>query len=67
MTEQSDNLLAATAGSVGIVEARRASFEEPLALSSGATLPAFELMYETYGRLNAGKSNAILVCHALNA
>ena len=67
MTEQSDNLLTATAGSVGIVEARRASFEEPLALSSGATLPAFELMYETYGRLNAGKSNAILVCHALNA
>jgi len=67
MTEQSDNLLTATAGSVGIVEARRASFEEPLALSSGATLPAFELMYETYGRLNAEKSNAILVCHALNA
>ncbi|HTR59301.1 MAG TPA: homoserine O-acetyltransferase [Casimicrobiaceae bacterium] len=56
-----------TAGSVGIVEAQRASFDEPLALSSGATLPAFELMYETYGRLNAAKSNAILVCHALNA
>src|SRR5208283_3544238 len=35
--------------------------------SSGATLPAFELVYETYGTLNAGRSNAILVCHALNA
>jgi len=53
--------------SVGIVEAQRAVFDEPLALSSGATLPQFELMYETYGRLNADRSNAILVCHALNA
>ena len=59
MVEKSD--------SVGIVEAQRASFAEPLALSSGATLPAFELMYETYGELNAERSNAILVCHALNA
>jgi homoserine O-acetyltransferase/O-succinyltransferase len=67
MTEHNDNLVDGTAGSVGIVEAQRASFDEPLALSSGATLPAFELMYETYGRLNAAKSNAILVCHALNA
>src|SRR5215831_5419629 len=56
-----------TSGSVGIVEAQRASFTEPLRLSSGATLPAFELMYETYGELNAERSNAILVCHALNA
>ena len=54
-------------GSVGIVQPRRAAFTEPLALSSGATLPAFELMYETYGELNADRSNAILVCHALNA
>jgi homoserine O-acetyltransferase len=53
--------------SVGIVEAKRAVFDEPLSLSSGATLPQFELMYETYGRLNADRSNAILVCHALNA
>ncbi|HSS06068.1 MAG TPA: alpha/beta fold hydrolase, partial [Rhodanobacteraceae bacterium] len=67
MTEHSDNLVDGMAGSVGIVEAQRASFDEPLALSSGATLLAFELMYETYGRLNAAKSNAILICHALNA
>src|ERR1700758_2027873 len=67
MTEHNDNLVGGSAGSVGMVEAQRASFDEPLALSSGATLPAFELMYETYGRLNAAKSNAILVCHALNA
>ena len=56
-----------TSGSVGIVEAQRASFTEPLTLSSGATLPEFELMYETYGRLDDERSNAILVCHALNA
>ena len=67
MTEQNDNLTAAIPGSVGVVEAQRAAFDQPLALSSGATLPAFELMYETYGKLNANKSNAILVCHALNA
>jgi homoserine O-acetyltransferase len=54
-------------GSVGIVQPRRAAFTEPLALSSGATLPAFELMYEIYGELSADRSNAILVCHALNA
>ena len=54
-------------GSVGVVQPQRAAFAEPLTLSSGATLPAFELMYETYGTLNADRSNAILVCHALNA
>jgi homoserine O-acetyltransferase/O-succinyltransferase len=54
-------------GSVGIVQPQRAAFGEPLTLSSGATLPAFELMYETYGTLDADRSNAILVCHALNA
>ncbi len=59
--------MTAAPGSVGIVQPQRAAFDEPLRLSSGATLPAFELMYETYGTLNAERSNAILVCHALNA
>ena len=53
--------------SIGIVEAQRALFEEPFAFRSGAEIPRFELMYETYGRLNAARSNAVLVCHALNA
>jgi homoserine O-acetyltransferase len=35
-------------------------------LRSGAVVPAFDLVYETYGTLNAAKSNAILVCHALS-
>lgn len=54
-------------GSVGIVAPQTAAFDVPLRLRSGATLPAFELAYETYGTLNATRSNAVLVCHALNA
>ncbi len=42
-------------------------FAEPLALTSGASIRAYDLSYETYGRLNADCSNAVLVCHALNA
>ncbi len=42
-------------------------FAEPLALQSGASLGDYHLAYETYGTLNAGKSNAVLICHALNA
>jgi homoserine O-acetyltransferase len=53
-------------GSVGIVRAQRATFEEPLNFSCGKVLPRYELMYETYGTLNTDKSNAILVCHALS-
>jgi homoserine O-acetyltransferase len=39
---------------------------EPLVLRSGAVLPGFELVFETYGTLNAARSNAVLVCHALS-
>jgi len=42
-------------------------FSEPLQLQSGATIADYTLMYETYGQLNASKSNAVLICHALNA
>ena len=55
------------AGRTVIVEAKKAAFTEPLALKSGAVLPAYEIAYETYGTLNAARSNAVLVCHALNA
>lgn len=54
-------------GSVGTVAPQKALFDAPLRLRSGASLPAFELAYETYGTLNAARSNAVLVCHALNA
>jgi len=39
---------------------------QPLRLDSGAQLAPLEIAYKTYGRLNAEKSNAILVCHALS-
>jgi homoserine O-acetyltransferase len=42
-------------------------FAQPLLLQSGASLRDYMLMYETYGTLNADNSNAVLVCHALNA
>jgi homoserine O-acetyltransferase len=42
-------------------------FEAPLSLKSGASIRAYNLTFETYGTLNADKSNAVLVCHALNA
>ena len=51
---------------VGLVEAKRAHFDTPLTLRSGEVLPAYDLVYETYGTLNADASNAILVCHALS-
>ncbi|SCK15274.1 homoserine O-acetyltransferase [Vogesella sp. LIG4] len=54
------------ASSVGIVSAQRALFETPLELASGMTLPGYELVFETYGELNAERSNAILICHALS-
>ena len=42
-------------------------FAEALLLQSGASVRDYTLAYETYGSLNADKSNAVLVCHALNA
>ncbi|MDE2611903.1 MAG: homoserine O-acetyltransferase [Burkholderiales bacterium] len=53
--------------SIGPVTPQRAHFAEPLPLASGSALADYELVYETYGTLNAARSNAVLVCHALNA
>jgi homoserine O-acetyltransferase/O-succinyltransferase len=53
--------------SVGVVTPQVARFEEPFEFRSGRSIPRYELMYETYGTLNAARSNAVLVCHALNA
>ncbi|MGB2832750.1 MAG: homoserine O-acetyltransferase [Methylotenera sp.] len=52
--------------SVGFVVPQNAHFDTPLTLKSGAVLPQFDLVYETYGKLNADKSNAVLICHALS-
>ncbi len=53
--------------SIGIVTPQSMHFTQPLSLQSGATLSDYTLVYETYGTLNADASNAVLVCHALNA
>ena len=53
--------------SVGTVTPQSARFAEPIRLKSGAVIGEYELVYETYGKLNAERSNAVLVCHALNA
>ena len=53
--------------SLGVVTPASMHFASPLPLQSGAALCDYNLVYETYGRLNAGRSNAVLVCHALNA
>lgn len=58
--------MSSTTSSVGIVSPQVAHFTEPLTLKSGVVLPQFDLVYETYGKLNSSKSNAVLVCHALS-
>ena len=56
-----------SARSVGVVTPQTMKFDAPLQLASGASFAPYELAVETYGRLNAERSNAVLVCHALNA
>lgn len=52
--------------SVGLVAPQSAHFDTPLPLKSGEVLTQYHLTYETYGELNADKSNAVLICHALS-
>jgi homoserine O-acetyltransferase len=54
-------------GQLGDVSPQRMAFAQPLRLRSGLELRDYEMVYETYGSLNAARSNAVLVCHALNA
>jgi len=53
-------------GSVGIVIPQYFQHDDTFGLVSGQTLDGFTLAYETYGELNADKSNALLICHALS-
>ena len=52
--------------SVGIVKPEVYHFDEPLTLRSGKIIPTYDLVVETYGKLNKHKTNAILICHALS-
>ena len=68
-TKPSETQLEVVKGSLGVVETRQFTFAEGpdvFQLESGENLGPVTLAYETYGQLNAGKSNAILVLHALS-
>ena len=52
--------------SIGIVKPKIFKCANPIKLSCGMTLDNYELIYETYGKLNKNKDNAVLVCHALS-
>ncbi|MDR4517686.1 MAG: homoserine O-acetyltransferase [Nitrosomonas sp.] len=52
--------------SVGIVSPQYVHIDKPLNLRSGSVLSSYNLVYETYGKLNDDHSNALLVCHALS-
>ncbi len=54
------------ADSVGLVTPKTAHFDQPITLQCGRTLLHYQLVYETYGTLNANASNALLICHALS-
>ncbi|HEY1077076.1 MAG TPA: homoserine O-acetyltransferase [Fontimonas sp.] len=52
--------------SVGLVTPRRIAIEQAMMLDCGRQLDRHDLMVETYGTLNADRSNAVLICHALS-
>ena len=52
--------------SVGLVKPQSIDIDQPLKLDCGRTLASYQLVFETYGTLNADKSNAVLICHALS-
>jgi homoserine O-acetyltransferase/O-succinyltransferase len=54
-------------GSIGHVTPQSMHFSNALPLTCGTQLDAYDLVFETYGTLNAQRNNAVLVCHALNA
>ena len=54
------------ANSVGVVSPQSFVHDAPFTFRSGKTLPGFTLIYETYGTLNASRSNAVFICHALS-
>ncbi|MDC6484464.1 homoserine O-acetyltransferase [Methylophilaceae bacterium] len=55
-----------TKKNIGIVKSKIFKSLNPLRLQSGKILKEYNLIYETYGKLNKKKDNAVLVCHALS-
>lgn len=53
--------------SIGVVTPEVLHFDEPIKLVCGRSLAQYDIVYETYGTLNADASNAVLICHALSS
>jgi len=53
-------------GAGPLTHALSATFDSPFSLQRGGSVPGVTVVYETYGRLNAAKSNAVLICHAVS-
>jgi homoserine O-acetyltransferase/O-succinyltransferase len=69
MNDADDDLSASARsepGEVGLVEPRDFVSAEPFTFDNGLSIPGFTLRYESYGHLNAARTNAILICHALS-
>lgn len=66
MNDSEENPLGLEEGDVGCVAFEDFVSKAPFFFESGGTIPELTLRYETYGRLNAARSNAILICHALS-
>ena len=58
--------MTSASNSVGIVTPQTVHFEQSFKVSCGRELPSLDIVYETYGELNAQCSNAVLICHALS-
>ncbi len=70
MTQPPTSPIASAPPAYGLLPAGEGLLERlptPLALDSGGTLPDVTVAYDTYGMLNAARSNAVLVCHPLTA
>ncbi len=65
MTDDESNIIKAPGGDVGVVTPLDFPWAETFQFELGGEIPGFSLRYETYGRLNADKSNAVLIPHAL--
>ncbi|MDR2844950.1 MAG: homoserine O-acetyltransferase [Puniceicoccales bacterium] len=66
MTDDDSNTSAIEGGDAGLVHFQEFHTGTPFSFELGGSLPALTLRYETYGTLNAARSNAVLVCHALS-
>lgn len=66
MNDADPRVLTDEAGEVGLVAPQDFHHEAPFEFECGRSLPRFTLRYETYGRLNADRSNGVLICHALS-